>query len=167
MGDQPTSPETMQAYRESCASSCLSNAAEASKLLDTKLEQYPKSDLAFFDAYQVLNNIKRDDPDVLRAITVVDSYRNRQGLSEAAAGINGQRIVESLAKDDDIIRVAGHVQGMLQAAQKDPREYFKLALSAARSQYELHRRGEIGGNEEDLMARYARLNAAVLELENI
>ena len=166
MSDQPTSPETMQAYRESCASGCLSDASEASKLLDNKLENHPKADVAFFDAYQILNDVKKDDPDALRAITVVDSYRSRNGRGGGTEGINGQRIVESISKDDDVVRVAGHVRGMLHVASEDPKEYFKLALSATRTQYELYKRGEIGGNEEDLTARYARLNAAVLDLES-
>lgn len=164
MSDQPVSPEAMQTYRESSASSCLSDAAEASKLLDTKLEQYPKADMAFFDAYQTLNDVKKDDPDALRAITVVDSYRNRNGITGGTEGVNGQRIVQSMTNEDDIVRVAGHVRGMLHAAQEDPKEYFKLAFSAARTQYELYKRGEIGGNEEQIIGRYAKLNAAVLEL---
>lgn len=123
-----------------------------------KLLLNDRANLAFYDAYQTLNNVPRDDADGLIAINIVDSY-------ERGADENGRRIVERLRDNDRVIRVAGHIEGLRHAAESDPREYFRLALNAAQAQYELMRQGKESGDAERLMERIAKLSAAVTQLE--
>jgi len=145
----------MNEYRHERAESCLNEADEARDIVENLKEEYPRTYIAFTDAYNVLNNIDPNSSDALIASNII--FTSQQ---------NGHNIVDSLKNDDQIIRVEGHVRGMCHQSKQDPKEYIVLAFNAVKTQYQLYKKGEIGGNEEEIMARYALLNAAVLELES-